>query len=350
MSLFRQPALRLANWPGLITDALKIGASKTESHALVHRDNPLKALSLFAELSDAEQNVILGHLHLESFPNKSEIFGRNQNSSALYIIRNGWVKVNRDSDHTASTALGAGALLGATDFFLNRPRNCTATAAGAVTLWSLSDRALTNVVTTFPAIGQKLGLAFGRGIAQFQNYLAGQMGRVPLLHGFSEVQRQVLARHISPQRYLPRETIFRSGQPPTGMFLIERGTVWLIDETGDGHTALLPGDTFGEKSVVYGRPHLFTAQTGEQDVVLWVLSPADFAAIGARHPSVAAAISHNVFTTLSNSLTVACGVIDSEIEALALAAGPHNRVVRHLRRVRHTLAWIRNNQLDVSAP
>ncbi len=348
VSLIKQPVLQLPGWPKFLPYTSKIPAPGQNQGEFQHSDNLLSKLPLFAELSDIEQQVIFQNMQPKLFEPGETIFAKDTTSNALYLIQEGWVTLfnNPDDKQPIEGTVGENNLLGAADFFLKRPYTQTATVASKTQTLVLDNLTLTSIVTAYPKIGLQLGLAFGRGIAQFQYYLANQLTKVSLLQGLSGMQRSVLARHLSPHRCLPRETIFRSGDPPTGLFFVERGTVWLFNDFDDDFRELVSGDTFGERAVIYGSPHAFTAQASS-DVILWLLSPADFAALSGKSPSITATVSHNLFTAITEALAIATEIMDVEITSLRLVAGEHHGLVRKLDRVRHTLNWVKNNKLSV---
>ncbi|MBN1219542.1 MAG: cyclic nucleotide-binding domain-containing protein [Anaerolineae bacterium] len=214
---------------------------------------------------------------------------------------------------------GPGSLLGEIDFFLGRPHSYTARTSSEVTAWALDNQALPHILAERPEIGLSLGLAFGTGIAQFQTYLADALEVVPLLQDLSSDERKVIARLLSPQRYLPRETIYRSGDSPSGIFFIEQGQAWLLSDM-DNHTRLSPGQTFGEQAVILGRRHTDTAQAAT-DLIVWQLSPADFAALAQTHPAIKDALHQNLRASLTETLAIASVMVNPNMRALEVACG-----------------------------
>ena len=245
------------------------------------------------------------------------------------------------------TTLGPGNLVGELDFFLQRPHPVMATTASKVMLWSLDSLTLKNIVTTHPNVGLELGLALGRGIAQFQTYLANQLAKIGLLENLSSTQRHILARQLTPFRYMPRDTIYRGGDPATGIFFVQSGTVWLLSDVDEDHLVIGPGDTFGEKTVIYGIPHTYTAQAATE-VTVWLLSPADYNALAHSYPSITATLSQKLQTSVTDELNVVSEVLDSEINALSVACGREHRLIKQLSQVRRTLNWVKTSQLFTS--
>jgi CRP-like cAMP-binding protein len=316
-----------------------------EQEGLVTKENLIKNTPLFAELTAEEQCVIAKWMKLKNYQADETLFVKDSQSDTLYLIQEGWVKLSIDvhNGQPVVTSLGPGSLLGATDFLLGRVRTMSAYVSGRVTVWALDNSDLYRIIAQHPNIGLSLGLAFGTGIAQFQTHLADKLASIPLLQDLSKDERNVVAQHLSPHRYLPRETIYRCGDPPTGIFFIEGGQVWLLSETDD-YIELGPGQTFGERAVIADKPHSHTAQAATE-VILWQLSPADFTILADTYPSIKSNLSRNLHASLSEALTIASLILDGEIEALRVACGQKNDLVRKLHQVRHTLAWLKASRV-----
>lgn len=345
VSLLRQSPTRFPDWPNLLIRRAKSVLTGKNQVAIENASHLLARLPLFAELSQAELQFVFDQMRLTQFEPGAVIFASDADSSAMYLIKEGRVNLcTADQSQVEDTRL-PGDLLGQTEFLLKHPHSQTAVAVDAVTVWILDEPQLTSIVTTQPNIGLQLGLALGRGIVQFYNYLASQLSKTALLVGLSDVQRRILAQYLTPYRCLPHDIIYRTGDPPTGIFFIERGTVLLCSETEDEYTELSAGDTFGEQAVIYSVPHAFTVEA-MSEVTLWLLSPADFVALAGASPSTAATLSHNLYMSLAQAVQTAQQIIDNEIRALELAAGQQHSLVRELRQVRRALTWIKNNQIS----
>jgi CRP-like cAMP-binding protein len=261
-------------------------------------ENFIKNTPLFADLTEEEQRAIGKRLRSEDYQPNESIFIKGGESSALYLVKEGWVKLSADDKGPVVANLGPGSLLGETDFFLGRPYALTARATGNAVLLALDNNALANLIAERPEIGLHLGLAFGAGIAQYQKRLAQQLADIPLLENLSDRERSLLAQHLTPQRYFVGEAIYRSGDLPAGLFFIEQGTVRLLGESDADYTELAEGEAFGEMAVLSNKPHSNTAQAAGE-VILWQLSPADFAGLTETNPSIKSNLSRNLRSSLS---------------------------------------------------
>ncbi len=260
----------------------------------------LKNSPLFAELSDDEQRAIGKRMRLETYNPGEALFIKDGESDTLYLIKEGWVKLSADDRAAIIANLGPGSLLGETDFFLGRPHALTAQASGQVTVWALDNNALTEIIAERPDLGVNLGLAFGNGIVQFQPYLISQLADNPLLKNLSERERNLIGRHLSPHRFGLNDTIYRSGDPPTGIFFIGRGIVRVLGDSEDDYSELDDGEAFGEMAVISGKAHSNTAQAATE-AVLWQLSPADFNKLAESYPSIKTTLSRNLRASLSEA-------------------------------------------------
>ncbi|MCB9106750.1 MAG: cyclic nucleotide-binding domain-containing protein [Anaerolineales bacterium] len=264
------------------------------------KENFIKNTPLFGELTEDEQRAIGKRMRLESYDANSTIFMQGTDSDALYLIKEGWVKLFGQNGDNVVASLGAGSLIGETDFFLGRPYTMTAKASGRVEVWVLDQESLMRLLEERRDLGLNLGLAFGRGLVQFRPLLADRLAHVPFFQDLSAREQELVARYLTPQRYSANQTIFRSGDRPTGLFIIERGAVRLLGDHDDDYTELIVDDTFGEMAAVSGKPHSNTAQAANE-VIVWQLSPADLITLTEISPSVKTNLTRNLRSRLSAS-------------------------------------------------
>jgi CRP-like cAMP-binding protein len=260
----------------------------------------IKESPLFGELTNDEQRAISKRMRLEQYAPNEMLFIKGGESDALYLIREGWIKLSEGAGMPVVASLGPGSLLGEADFFLGRSYTMTAQSSGRVTVWSLDQQAMANLIAERPELGLHLGLAFGKGIVQFQQNVTDRLATIPFLQDLSPRERGLVAQYLSPQRYYAGETLYRSGDPPTGLFFIEKGTVRLLGDTDDDYTELTYGEVFGEMAVASGKPHSNTAQAAGE-LILWQLSPVDFDTLTGTNPSIKTSLTRNLRSRLSAS-------------------------------------------------
>gem|GEM_PF-520942 len=264
------------------------------------KEEYIKNTPLFGELTDDEQRAIAKRMRLEQYSSNEAIFVKDGESEALYLIKEGWIKLSDGDEAPVIASLGPGSLLGEADFFLGRPYTMTARASSKLTVWSLDQNTMADLIAERPELGLHLGLAFGKGIAQFRQHLTERLAQIPFLQDLSIRERALVAQYLSPQRYASGEAIYRSGDHPTGLFFIEQGSIRLLGDTDDDYTELGSGEAFGEMAVVSGKAHANTAQAANE-VILWQLSPADFSALTKTFPSIKTNLIRNLRARLSTS-------------------------------------------------
>lgn len=304
---------------------------------------------LFSEFSPDEITLLLSQMKLKSFDPDEVIFSEGDHCFALYTVKEGWISITSNGTNTPQTTVTRGEVLDQAAFFLRTPHSHTARAQGKIELWMVSDTRLSRMVTEEPAIGLKLGLTLGRGIAQFQEYLAQRLVYIKLFDNLSESQRNALTQKLTPQRYLPGEILFRSQDPPTGIFLIQRGKIALQDQSGRMQAELSPGSTLGERAVVYNQSHLYTAEAATEATV-WLLSPADFFELSETQPDLGSTIQQNVTAAVAEDLAAAARIVGAKIDSLRVVGGSHHPMLKQLENVQHTLSWCRSYQPANSRP
>lgn len=103
------------------------------------------------------------------------------------------------------------------------------------------------------------------------------LSRVPLFRQLPPQELTDLASYATARTYPKGSTILRQGEPGDSLFIIERGSVDVIDERGGGrHVATLGAhDVFGEIALVTGAPRSATAVAAEETRV-WSVLKEDF--------------------------------------------------------------------------
>jgi len=245
----------------------------------------------FSALSEEDQGRVSQRMHLEHRRNGESLFHKGQDSTALYLIKAGWVRLVANGG-TAFASQGPGSLVGETDLFLDQPRSIGATLASDAELWVLSKEDLIDLIVENPRIGLKLTAAFGSRIALFDRYLVeDRLASLPFLAGVGEETLLAVARRLMPLDKKEGEIIVQAGQSPEGLFIVESGQVHLLSsEEGGDFAELGPGETFGEMAVLTGKPHTRTAQAAS-DTMLWVLPPAEFETLTDERPEIRLALS-----------------------------------------------------------
>jgi len=245
----------------------------------------------FFALSEEEKKRVSQRMHLEHRRSGESLFHKGEASTALYLIKSGWVRLLAN-DGAALASQGPGSLVGETDLFLDQPHSLSASLVSDAELWVLSKEDLVELIVETPQIGLKLTTAFGSRIALFDRYLVeDRLASLPFLSGLGEETLVAVARRLMPLEKKQGEFIVQGGQPPEGLFIVESGQVRLhSSEEGGDFSELGPGETFGEMAMLTGKSHARSAQAAA-DAMLWVLPPAEFEALTDERPEIRLALS-----------------------------------------------------------
>jgi CRP/FNR family transcriptional regulator, cyclic AMP receptor protein len=111
------------------------------------------------------------------------------------------------------------------------------------------------------------------------------LGGVPIFEGLSKKDLSQIARAAKKVTHRPGATLAKEGQSGVGFFLILDGTAGV--KVGDrSRTKLVPGDFFGEISLLDGGPRTATV-TAETEVTTLGLTPWDFKRLVESSPAIA---------------------------------------------------------------
>ncbi len=248
----------------------------------------------FSALSQEEQELVSQRMHLEHRRSSEVLFQKGDDSSALYLVKSGWVRLLANGG-TALASQGAGSLVGETDLFLDRPRSIGAEIASDAELWVLAKEDLIELLAADPGMGLKLTAAFGSRLALFDRYLIEhRLAQVPFLADAGPDSLAAVARRLAPMEKKQGESILKAGQSPEALFIVETGQVYLqSSEEGGDFSILGPGETFGEMALLTGKPHHHAAQAAT-DTMLWALPVAEFESLTTERPQIRTALSQAI--------------------------------------------------------
>ena len=261
-------------------------------------ENLLRNVPLFSNLNETERHALAQCGRLVSYHAGEQLFARGDAGDAFYLIQEGWVRLTPDPDSPSLATLGPGSLLGETEFFQGVNRSLSAIANTPVQVWAFEQGAVQAVIDQNETVGVKLGLALGIGIVQYRQHLLKRLGHLPFLRALeSEEQRQAIVERLVPYSYQPNEVLYRSGDAPSGIYIIESGTLRLIDDSGDSGE-VRQGETLGVLSVLAGKSHPETAQA-ITPTIAWRLGPVEFTRLADNYPRLRSLLARNLRATLS---------------------------------------------------
>lgn len=115
--------------------------------------------------------------------------------------------------------------------------------------------------------------------------------------------------HVEPVTFDDGELLFNAGDPPTGIFIIEHGTVQVFRLSGGREIPMArlgKGDIVGELAMIEGKPHLRGVRAvGLVDCLL--IGPDEFRDLMERSPAALRVILHRLVRKLHRTNTLAYG-------------------------------------------
>lgn len=112
------------------------------------------------------------------------------------------------------------------------------------------------------------------------------LGRIPLFERLNRRELQAVAKILYRRHYDAGEIIFRQGEIGIGMYIIQSGTVAIINEsTGQLLTDLREGDFFGEVALLNETRRSAGARAQTATTLLCMLEP-DLEDLGERSPRI----------------------------------------------------------------
>ncbi len=250
---------------------------------------------LFAGLDEQERTILAAGFADGECSANAVLLNAGDRASSIYLLGHGFVSLVTPSGQNLAT-LGPGSLLGEASLLRGAPLDVSAKALADLSFWKLTDSALREIILQQPSIGIKLSQNFGTLVVQMEDYLAKRLARTPELGGLSPHTLQALSKYLKPVEAHTSSTIFRGGELPKGLYLLESGAVELHEE-GAGSTEAVQtvkaGEMFGAAPLLTGKPALLTAVASEESL-LWMLSADEFHALSAQQPGLRRALARVV--------------------------------------------------------
>ncbi len=222
--------------------------------------------------------------------------------------------IPRDRVLAVFMAFGAGALLSALTIDLVAESLDHGvfgyTAAGAI-VGGLLFFALNQAVNSKGGFLRKEATArryLRRSMAKERQQLFRQMSAIPFFTSLPPEEIAELVPCIDDRVYSAGTTIIRQGEPGDMLFIVDSGSVDIVDfVTGKWIATLGNGEIFGEMALVTGAPRSATA-VAATDARLWLLYKEDFDRLFATSPHLAravAALTEERISNLENEAVVA---------------------------------------------
>jgi CRP-like cAMP-binding protein len=261
---------------------------------------------LFTGLSEEEQALLVENFTSAQASAGAAIFKTGDEADGLYLIGKGFVRLMTPSGISLAT-LGPGSVLGEDSLFRNLPYDVTGQSASELEYWKLADRSLRQIIVQQPAVGLKLSHNFGSLICQMQDYLVQRLGQTPELSNLPRHTLQAVADQLEPRRLAQGQYLFRAGDNPSGLFLVEFGSIDVQAEGSEEHQVVRAGELLGAMALITNKAHTSNAVAAEE-TILWALATDDFQAINSRQPGLRRSLGRNVRSRLSRNDQAAAGL------------------------------------------
>lgn len=266
------------------------------------KEQYIKLAPLFQGFSEQELNAIASGFTPGQSPTGAKLLTAGERSSAMVLVNQGFVRLTNNNGYNLAT-LGPGSLLGDASLLRASTEDVSAVAATDVEYWTLSDRALRNIILQQPAIGLKLGQNFGGRVVQMEEYLTQRLAKIAELSTLPQNTLQAVAEALQPRRVATAQTLYRTGEAAANLYIVESGLFELREDGRVGEQDEQrgePGSILGASALLTGKPYNQSA-IAASDSLVWVLSSEKFLAINSQHPGLRRSLSHKIRTHLGRS-------------------------------------------------
>jgi len=242
---------------------------------------------LFAGLDEQERSILAAGFADGECAANAVLLNAGDRATSIYLIGRGFVSLVTPGGQNLAT-LGPGSILGEASLLRGAPLDVSAKALADLSFWKLSDNALREIILQQPSIGIKLSRNFGGLVVQMQEYLAQRLVKTPELAGLPPHTLQAVAQRLQPLEVGVGSSLYRSGETPEGLYLVESGALELRPERpaeGSRIQTVGPGELIGAAPLLTGKPAHQTAAASE-DSLVWLLSADEFHALSAQQPGL----------------------------------------------------------------
>jgi len=253
--------------------------------AMEERIRLLKGTYLFGDLADQELRKVAEILKRRSDRTRGTVYRQGDSDTNFYLVVSGRLKVwTRDEKGRQRTLnyLRAGDSFGAHSLLSGERRDVTVDVEEPTELLYLEKADFDTLMTDHPHLREKLSLHVLQRLREVPLF-----GRLPL----EDLKR--IADSTGQTSYRQGTVIYHQGELSTTLYVIESGRVALLTKDGKAESQVIshlgPGDFFGERSLLTGRPRETSVQAVEDTRFLY-LNKGDFDRLLGALPSVKKAL------------------------------------------------------------
>ena len=268
----------------------------------MNKQELMKLAPLFMGLSEAEQETIAEQFTAAECKNGTPLFSIGDRSDALYLIGQGFVRLQSQGGRSLAT-LGPGSILGESSLFRGDPYDVSAIAVADVHYWRLTDQQLRKILLGQPEIGIQLSQNTGGLMVQMEDFLVQLLSKSNELGNLPQHTLEAISKQLEPVRIQADQAVCRAGEIPKGLFLIETGLIELQPEAGiqgEAPEILSVGSILGAAPLLTNKAYAYSASVIEPGR-MWRLSAEDFQAISARNPGLRRSLGRSVRSRLGKA-------------------------------------------------
>jgi CRP-like cAMP-binding protein/membrane protein YdbS with pleckstrin-like domain len=253
--------------------------------AMEERTRLLKGTYLFGDLTDEDLQLVVGLLKRRSDRPRGTVYRQGDPDTNFYLVVSGrlkvWTRDERGHQRTLNY-LRAGDSFGAHSLLSGERRDVSVDVEEPTELLYLEKADFDTLLASHPHLRENLSLHALQRLRE-----APLFGRLPL------EDLKLIADSTGQTSYRQGTVIYHQGELSTTFYVIASGRVALSTKSGDVESQVIthlgPGDFFGERSLLTGRPRETSVQAVEDTKVLY-LNKRDFDRLLGALPSVKTAL------------------------------------------------------------
>lgn len=244
----------------------------------------LRQLATFSHWPDDALQDLAGGMLVQHVPAQELVYQKGAAGDAMYLVEKGQVELRNEDEVLAR--LGPGNEFGDMALLTGRPRTSNAIAVTGVNLWVLYRSDVDQISTRYPAAQAAVAETVQQRLSSADEaFFDKHLRKISLLSGLSRPQLEAVRKRLMAARFRAGETIYRQGDDPDGLYLIERGQVRLESSSGSA-SVLNDSDIFGEGGLLLESQRDSTARA-VTDLDAYLLRREDFEDLMLQYPALA---------------------------------------------------------------
>jgi CRP-like cAMP-binding protein len=248
----------------------------------------LRQLPTFSRWPDDALNDVAAAMLLQHVPARDWVYRKGDPGEGMFLLEKGQVELRGDDEVLAR--LTAGNEFGEMALVTGRPRSSDAVATSDANLWVLFRNDFERVMAHYPAVQAAVNETVAQKLASAdETFFDKHLRQITLLSGLSRPQLEAVRKRLMAARFRADELVFRQGDDPDGLYLIERGQVQIESASARGFVpvaTLGDGDIFGEGALLLEGQRSSNARA-LTDLDAWMLRREDFEDLMMQYPSLA---------------------------------------------------------------